>query len=288
MKSNGANGSSDIADILAAIQKMAAEKKPRPKMAAGKDAISSKTDETTASKIGKATPANQNLAELPLVLRSRCEDKTVADNRPDPLRTEHTVHNPADIPRKIGNLRCNHITKMSEMAAKAWPGLASLSEQDGTIMRCFGSVINSVQAKQPAVLPGSAQATGCSVRDRLPELPLIPGNMVKGPVPEPNAPGVLPGLPLIQQSGGGAVGSGMRRLFVPEPSHPVSLPGLPEVPRPNPADAAEHGNPHPRGGAIRESTAQLLRPLIMRWVNENMPAMVERALLVEEAVAGKR
>ncbi|HVZ04251.1 DUF2497 domain-containing protein [Hyphomicrobium sp.] len=68
------------------------------------------------------------------------------------------------------------------------------------------------------------------------------------------------------------------RQAPPQPSLRAEPPRLPEGPV---TDAAHGAN----GGGVEDAAAQLLRPILRQWLTENMPKIVEKALMDE---TGKR
>jgi hypothetical protein len=80
--------------------------------------------------------------------------------------------------------------------------------------------------------------------------------------------------------------SGMSQPPAPEPQAPVAPP-------PAPSSAAAPQPPRLPGlpfagenGDVEDAAAQLLRPILRQWLSENMPKIVEKALLTEAGVPG--
>jgi hypothetical protein len=60
-------------------------------------------------------------------------------------------------------------------------------------------------------------------------------------------------------------------------------PHMPEEHLPQFRAAASANAQEPVGGAIEDTTAELLRPMLRQWLADNMPRMVEKALHIEVA-----
>ncbi|MFA5957826.1 DUF2497 domain-containing protein [Hyphomicrobium sp.] len=86
--------------------------------------------------------------------------------------------------------------------------------------------------------------------------------------------------------------SGMSAMPQPKPS-PEPQPAPRAAPKPDLTAESAHPPRLPgfplggeEGGTVEDAAAQLLRPILRQWLSENMPKIVERALLTETSGAG--
>ncbi len=222
--------SPDISEILETIRQVASEEEPGVITSGLPDAA------------GEFTEAAQYIDDV--LSPAGAQDVPSPDTDAQPHQTSLSSDT---VPRRMGDLRD---TRMSQLAAHAWPGVGSdildLGRMDRT---CFGPVISNTtdvaaKTRRSDEQPNSDRRDAGSEAEKEPR-----DNPRNWPIAAPNIAGDIEDMPELQ--GRSAKGSS----DAPEPS---------------------------KGGTIDEATAQLLRPLIVQWVNENMPRIVERALSVDD------
>lgn len=81
--------------------------------------------------------------------------------------------------------------------------------------------------------------------------------------------------------------SGMSQPPAPEPVAPAAPPPAPSAAAgPQPPRLPGLQPLHGDGGDVEDAAAQLLRPILRQWLSENMPKIVEKALLTETGGSG--
>jgi len=89
----------------------------------------------------------------------------------------------------------------------------------------------------------------------------------------------------------------MTRMSAMSQPEPEPEPAPAPAPQPARQPAAEFAYPprlpdlpfpHEEGGNVEDAAAQLLRPILRQWLSENMPKIVEKALLTETGAAKGR
>ena len=81
-----------------------------------------------------------------------------------------------------------------------------------------------------------------------------------------------------------------RQANPPKPEPPKPQPVAPEppaLPRQRQQPMLPEGNLAHHTGSVDDAAAQLLRPMLRQWLQENMPKIVEKALLSEVQSGGQ-
>jgi hypothetical protein len=137
--------------------------------------------------------------------------------------------------------------------------------------------VPAVAAGASAIPPGSAPVAEAPARAAA-EPPRAPAWPSSSPLP-PQAPAsALFTTPLAPP---------MAREGLPNgKAAPIAQPPAPPAPGPAPAAGAADALPHVRG--LEAMVAELLRPMLRRWLDENMPRLVSAALKAEADLMSRR
>lgn len=246
MNQGGKNKSKNIVDVLATIQKIVDDEDPGVNSKSGRRAARVPLDELSSRRYAV-------LDDLPSCLRA--SGSTALVKRSSGNVVAAPAHS-SELPRAMGRIMDTRITELSQVGCDVKSNDRKSKNSGRAIAdRYFSAMLPRWPSAPVGNRPGDDGAhcaLGVGIGSQ--ELPTVPVNYRQNafPVPEPQSPGGLPGLPAL----------------------------------PMPTRLRSRNEPSNSGTAALDSfTAELLRPLVVDWVNENMPRILEQALSLENSAA---
>ncbi|MGD9785300.1 MAG: DUF2497 domain-containing protein [Hyphomicrobiaceae bacterium] len=269
------NGESTMADILASIRRQAAEREAAARAASPTPRPSNPIAAEDRSLVdGAAGPDDGfpvsrlvSAADLPEILRPAKSHAGPALARLDPVARPRT-----------------RLTEALRVVSAAPPRAESTPHPAAVAPRTDDASTASAAGSTSAVDAAPVSPSGAGPSSEA-------GRAAADEMPESGAPEAEPRRVMVSfkdtrmarmGQGDGAASEPPVAALVPAPPMPLAAPR--PVARPSEPEDREVANTPPATlDAVRDGAAELLRPVLRRWLADNMPRIVERALHMELA-----